>query len=266
MYNPSPKTETCWRRIVQAYAGIFGPQLRAVVAHGSAVKGGLIPGWSDFDISVFLSPDAFGPVGLPCDKALAAQAAVDSFGVIEAGYSYYQAFFYNADALPDGWVGYFPGAYRLLHGELPAGALATEERARLSSERHLRQAACFLAARLEAFAESHDVGVPGRDVSARLRYLCTQVTPLMFSAVALASGDALKAWSLDKFQALDLFQQLYPGCPASEHLRRFFRILSELATNHDDLTKMKQAYVHGLHFLQWCADLARGLSSEGGQL
>jgi len=251
-YLPSPQTEDCWKRVVDDYRAVFGEKLRAIVAHGSSVIGGSISGWSDFDVTVLLGPGAFGRTGLALDKALAAQAAVDSFGVLEAGYTYYSCAFYNSGRLPAEWPGFFPGAYRLLYGELGSAALATEEGARLCSARHLRKAAAFLATEAAIFAETHDVRVPGKDVFARLRWLRTEVKHLMFSTVALASGRALDTWALDKFEVLERFKRHSPG-PASDDLQRFFDILCDLGPTNHDVAKVKEACVLALRFVEWCS-------------
>jgi hypothetical protein len=251
-YLPSPQTEDCWKRVVDAYRPVFGEELRALVAHGSSVIGGSISGWSDFDVTVLLGPKAFGRTGLALDKALAAQAAVDSFGVLEAGYTYYSCSFYNADRLPAEWPGFFRGAYRLLHGELAPEALATEESARVCSEGHLRNAADFLATEAAIFAETHDARVPGKDAFARLRWLRTEVKHLMFSTVALATGQALDTWALDKFEVLERFKKYSPG-PASYDLQRFFDILCDLGPTNHDVAKVKEACVLAFRFVEWCS-------------
>lgn len=235
---------------------MFNEDLRAVVAHGSSVTGGSISGWSDFDVCVVIGSNAFGRSGLTVEGARAAQAAVDTLGVLEAGYTYYSCSFYNSDSLPTDWPGFFPGAYRLLYGALPSGALATEERTRLCSEEHIRRAGDFLAREISVFAETHDAGVPGKDVFSRLRWLRTEMKHLMFSMVALASGHALETWTLDKFEALERFKRYFPG-PAAENLQGFFDILCDLGPSYDDVTKMKEACFRAFRFFDWCSDPGR---------
>ncbi len=165
MYIPSPETEACWRRVIQTYNRVFDIDLRAVVAHGSAIKGDFIPDWSDLDMSTFLSPDTFGPCDLPLNKTLATQATVNRFCVPQADFAYYQTYFHNTDAPPNPWVGFFPNTYRLLHGELSAGALATEASTLPSSERHfLRQSfqiPCDLGSDRDETAEMKDAHIHG---------------------------------------------------------------------------------------------------------
>ena len=231
---------------------MFGEELRAIVAHGSSVTGGSISGWSDFDVTTLLGPEAFGRTGLLLEKALAAQAAVDSFGVLEAGYTYYSCAFYNLDRLPEEWPGFFRGAYRLLYGEMASGALATEESARLCGAAHLRKAADFLATEAAIFAETHDGGGPGKDVFARLRWLRTEVKHLMFSTVALANGHTLDTWALDKFEVLERFKKCSPG-QASDDLQRFFDILCHLGPTNHDVAKVKEACILAFRFIEWCS-------------
>jgi len=190
------------------------------------------------------------------DKAQAAQAAVDTFGVLEAGYAYYSCSFYNSDSLPADWPGFFPGALRLLYGGLPSRALATEERTRLCSEEHLRRAGDFLTKEISVFAETHDAGVPGKDVFSRLRWLRTELKHLMFSMVVLANGHALETWTLDKFEVLERFKRYFPG-PAADNLQRFFDILRDLGPIDQDVRKMKEACFRAFRFFEWCSNPGR---------
>ena len=69
MLNLSPLTPEA-RPIVEAAAAIYlrhlQPWFVGLVVHGSALKGGFLPGCSDVDLLLFLDQQAFAsPVGLP---------------------------------------------------------------------------------------------------------------------------------------------------------------------------------------------------------
>jgi predicted nucleotidyltransferase len=105
---------------------VFGPQrVEAIIQHGSSVKGGAIPGYSDIDLQVYLTPDCFDQEHrLLDDLCFAFQ---DRFGPLpwqETGFNYGQVYFYDRHALPDWWTGPPRDTYSCLVGKLPAEAEA----------------------------------------------------------------------------------------------------------------------------------------------
>lgn len=243
------------RRFVGLCLEIFGPEgVTAVVSHGSAVKGGLIPGFSDFDVLAFLTPDQFGPYGLDVDRSLAIQSRVDGLGARGAGFSYFQAAFYNPEAMPGWWTGLVPGAYRLLHGRLPGGLEATDVRLRESGVRALRQAGDWARGALSRWTDSHDAGLR-REV----RLLSTVVTPLVFAAVSFDRDDAASVWAADKFTALRLFEERYRDDPDAGLPRRFYEALFAIGPDEAPPDRYRHALRAGFRFLVWADRLARSL-------
>ncbi|MBI4300529.1 MAG: hypothetical protein HY677_05275, partial [Chloroflexi bacterium] len=109
------------RPIVEAAARVYLRYLRpwfvGLIAHGSAVKGGFIPGCSDIDLQQYLEDAAFSEDGqLPFELLLALHA--DLARIDPAPFQYIQCYPFGS-RLRDGWVGPIPGAYRLLAGRLP---------------------------------------------------------------------------------------------------------------------------------------------------
>src|SRR5437899_50124 len=100
---------------VGACLDVFGDQrVECVMLHGSSVKGGAIPGFSDVDLMVFLSADCFNRGEVLRDElAFAIQQRTGAMPWREAGFLYHQGFFRNAESFENWWT--IPGAYRLLH-------------------------------------------------------------------------------------------------------------------------------------------------------
>ena len=95
---------------VEACRDIFGEEnIQGIILHGSAVKGGVIPGYSDIDFMVFLTPDALDERGkLPDQVAFAMQERIGPMPWREAGFGYPQAYFYDVSTLPEWWTGPTP--------------------------------------------------------------------------------------------------------------------------------------------------------------
>lgn len=238
---------------------VFGPeQVQAVVSHGSAVKGGLIPGFSDMDFMVFLAPDRFGPYGLRVDDAMAMQEGIDGLGAERAGFDYVDAHFYDAGSPPDWWTGPVPGAYRLLHGGLPAGVEADAGRLREAGAKTLQSAGRLAAADLAAFSDA-----PNRQLRRRVRLLATRVTPVLFAAAAARRDDVMAVWAADKVTVLSLFEAAYGGDPQADLPRRFYEGLWGIGAEEAAPEEYRRVFRLGVEFLFWADRLGR---DPGGQL
>ncbi len=109
------------REIVRAAAAVYlhhlGPWCIGVIVHGSAMKGGYIPGCSDIDFQLYLEPSAFTKHNqLPLERCLALQR--DLAQIDPSPFQYIQGY-----ALPPvprkGYVGPIPRAYHVVIGVLP---------------------------------------------------------------------------------------------------------------------------------------------------
>ncbi len=195
-----PDLEPLLDGFVGACRDIFGEdKIEGIILHGSAVKGGIIPGYSDIDFMVFLSPDAFRDDGsLPDEAAFAMQERIGPMPWRKAGFGYPQAYFYDARRLPEWWTGPVPGAFRALVGELPDAAKATTEGLRAGARLFLSET---LPGRLNGmvsnYADSADAQLPRR-----VRLLGTDLTPAVFSLASLHTDDLLLLWGRPKFEAL----------------------------------------------------------------
>ncbi len=245
---------------VQACRDIFiDEHIEGIVLHGSAVKGDIIPGYSDIDFMVFLAPNAFDAHGnLPDEAAFAMQQRIGPMPWREAGFGYPQAYFYDVRTLPDWWTGPVPGAYRELFGALPEKALATKAGLRSGVRRLLSET---LPDRLNGmvsnFADSADAQLPRR-----VRLLGTDLTPTVFSLASLHTEDILALWAKQKLEALALVEDAYPNASGPKLAREFYRNVERLYVGDFDTHLGRQMFRTGVAFMRWAEEIGRSLPPE----
>jgi len=247
--------------LLDAFTGacrnVFGDErIEAVILHGSAHKGGTIPGYSDIDFMVFLTPDAFDEHDkIADDAAIALQKEIGSLPWRKAGFGYPQAYFHDARKLPEWWTGPVPGAYRELYGTLPETALATEEGLRSGACRFLRET---LTPRINAmvtnYADSADDQLPRR-----VRLLGTDLSPAVFSLASLHSGDLLALWARPKLEALTIVEAAYPNARGPALAREFYAACGQLYGTNFDTGLARSTFRTGVAFLRWAADVGRSI-------
>jgi len=250
-------------RVVVACLDVFGEEhVEGIVLHGSAHKGGGIAGYSDIDFMVFLAPDCFDEQGdIPDDLVFAVQERIGPLPWREAGYLYPQAYFYDANRLPDWWVGPVPGAYRILHGRLPPKAAPTAERVRAASLRFLKEEVPrAIAYNLHSFIDADDASFPRR-----VRLLGTSVTPAVFALATQHTDDVLALWALPKFDALALLERRYADMEGPPLARRFYDLAAHLYGDDDfDADLGREAFRTGVRFLRWVERVAITLPDAEG--
>lgn len=241
-------------RFVQACLDAFGRErVEGIILHGSALKGGGIPGYSDIDFMVFLSSDCFDSNGdLLDDLVFAIQERIGPLPWREAGFLYPQAYFYDARRLPEWWTGPVPDAYRVLWGYLPAEAVPTAEKLRAIEAPFLtEELSKQLAATLRSFADADDASLPRR-----VRLLGTAVTPAVFAVLALDADDVLELWALPKFEALALLEARYPDAEGPALARRFYDNVRLLYGDDFDADLGRETFRVGVRFLRWATQTA----------
>lgn len=203
------------REIVAAATAVYlrhtAPWFVGLLAHGSAVKGGFIPGCSDIDLHLYLDPAALAAEGrLPL--ALARAIHHDLASIDPAPFAYLQCYTSGGNWVPAGKVGPTPGAYTMIAGRLPIPPASAAELV-ASSERVLARVATVRAGLADALL---DVG--GGKLERAVRFLCTDVWPTLPALLTLRGVDPLRAWALPKPEAIAL---LPPQTTASEAIRTF---------------------------------------------
>jgi len=165
------------------------------VAHGSAVKGGFIPGCSDLDMQLYLDDVAFTRHGqLPLEVGFAIRRELESVPL--GPFRYVQCYPRRLEAEPD-LVGPIPGAYHVIAGRLPVPAATAADL--IDSARRTLDTLNPLPGHLMGKLLGH-----GSERMARsLRLLCTQVWPVVYQVLALYEGAPLDTWQLTKVEAIE---------------------------------------------------------------
>lgn len=249
--------ESLAERFKQACLDVFREeQVEGVILHGSGSKGGIVPGYSDLDFMVFLTPSAFDHEGeLRDEDVFALQARIGPLPWQEAGVYYPQAYFYDSRRLPEWWTGPVPGAYRELWGALPAQAMPTAEGLRASSRRLLKvDLGPRITWSLRNFIDSDDAKLPRR-----VRLLGTDLTPVVFALSGYDADDALELWALSKFEALVRLEERYPHAEGPSQAHRFFENVSRLYAGPFDPELGRETFRVGIKFLRWAERIGRSL-------
>jgi hypothetical protein len=204
------------REIVRAAAAVYArhtaPWLIGLIVHGSAYKGGFIPGCSDIDLKLFLRDDAFAGPGARLPFELAASIQRDLARIDPAPFQYIQGYAEVA-ASRAGRAGPIPGAYHVVLGQLPVPE-ATEEELRTSARAALDG--------LDPYPDYIVGGLlqhGGGRLERAVRFVCTDVWPMLYQSLALQQESAVRVWGLPKRAAIEL---LTMGTPLRATIERFY--------------------------------------------
>lgn len=217
------------------------PWFIGLVVHGSAVKGGIIPGCSDVDLQLYLDVSALTWQGhLPLDLAFAIRRELE--GISLPPFRYIQCYPRTSEP-QEGLVGPIPGAYRLIAGRLPIPE-ATAQDLRQSARRALDEmepAPTFLLGSL--------LGPGGVRLERRLRLLCTKVWPLLYQVLTLQGGeeDPIAIWNLPKEQAI---ARLPEDSTLREAIDRFYRAVWDYYPAEDSLEHAFELVAGGAAFYE----------------
>jgi hypothetical protein len=192
-----PSAQSILSRIAEIYLDQFGDALISLVAHGSAVKGGIIEGSSDVDYVVLVSPDILTPgEELPLQRSLAIHRALSE--IDPAPFRYLQGY---ANAWGDPAARQFiAGTYHILIGALDV-PMWTAEALLDDARRAIRD----LDPAGHRDRLSNALLDCGEDrLNRQVRYLCTDVWPAMYHVASMALGDAPGAWQRTKQEVIHL--------------------------------------------------------------
>lgn len=181
--------------MAEAYLANLGAALVSLVAHGSAMKGGFIPGSSDVDLAAFIDPAALDGRGeLPLEQALSLHANVAR--IDPHPFRYLQGHVYPAGSGPP--VGFIPGAMHVVWGDADVPIAREDDvmQAALSSLRCLEPDT--LRSRISNGLMDHGEGRLDRQV----RWLCTDVWPAIYQVACLAQGSGMEVWTQTKHEVV----------------------------------------------------------------
>lgn len=195
----APAAQQAVSEAAAVYLRHTGRWLVGMLVHGSAYKGGYIPGCSDIDFQLYLDPGAFTRDGvLPLDLLLAIHR--DLATINPAPFRYIQCYALPC-ATPPGQVPPIPGAYTLIAGVLPVPEATSDE---------LISSARLSLARLEPLSHSlasELLSCGGERLQQKTRLLCTEVWPTLYHIAALQQDDPIAIWNLRKADVIALLPE-----------------------------------------------------------
>ncbi len=234
-----PEARPIARQAAAVYLKHTTPWFVGLLVHGSAVKGGVIPGCSDVDFQLYLDDAAFSWQGqLPLELAFAIRR--DLAGIDLGPFRYVQCYARRPEP-EEGLVGPIPGAYHLVAGRLPMPE-ATAEDLRASARHaldNLDTAPDFLISRL--------VGPGGVRLDRSLRLLCTKVWPLLYQVLTLHQEDVIAVWNLPKERAIE---QLPRGTALRKSATRFYQAVCGYYPAEDSVEGAFELVESGVAFLE----------------
>jgi hypothetical protein len=202
--NLTPEARPIVREVATVYLEHTEPWFIGLIVHGSAVKGGVIPGCSDIDFQLYLEDSAFTSQGqLPLGLGLSiyrdlSQINLSPFRYVQCTTLPSRLPEEPALSLPKGFVGPIPGAYHLVAGRLPV-AEATAGQLRESAQRALME-----LNPMPPFIMGRLLGHGGVRMARSIRLLCTKVWPVLYQVLTLQQDDVIRVWCLPKGEAIEL--------------------------------------------------------------
>jgi hypothetical protein len=173
--------------------------LLGVLVHGSALKGGFIPGCSDIDLQIYLKAEAF-TVYDQLPLAICSAIQRDLASIDPQPFQYIQSYVRLPTPLPS-LVGPIPGAYHMLIGHLPIPE-ASEEDLQRSASKGLANINGIIANYCQGLLQ-HGSGKLERNV----RFMCTDLWPTLCHILTIQEQNGLLVWSLPKPAAMALLPQ-----------------------------------------------------------
>jgi hypothetical protein len=247
MFDVSPLVPEAHPIVLEA-AQIFykhlHPWLTGMLVHGSAYKGGFIPNCSDIDIQLYLKAEAFDQEeAIPLKLAIAIHRELAHIDV--APFQYIQSY-----TLPDNptkllekqqRIGPIPGAYHMVFGTLPipeATIAQIIESAKWTLERQR-------SARADVSLDLFQHG--GGKLERRVRFLCTDVWPTLYSILTLRTQNPLYIWQQCKENVIDLLPEHEP---LGQAIRAFYNSVYTYYTVEQSVEQALLVLEQGVHFSQ----------------
>jgi hypothetical protein len=227
------------RATTLVYLQHLSPWCIGIIIHGSALKGGYIPGCSDIDFQVYLEPEAFQDNSeLPLDLAIALHrdlARIDS-----TPFQYIQGY-----ALPPqkrtGMTGLIPGAYHIITGRLPVPE-ATEEELQIAARQALENLDIANLFHPQVLLQ-HGAW----KLAQQVRWLCTDVWPMLYHVLTIQQGQGIAMWRLPKQDAMKLLAQ---ESNVAQTLHTFYQTICTYYPTETSTEDALKAIQSGLVFLQ----------------
>ncbi len=229
--------------IVEAAATVYlkhtSPWFVGLIAHGSAVKGGFIPGCSDIDLQLYLDGTTFtASQQLPIELAIAIQR--DLSKIDPAPFQYIQCYAFSS-RLPENYVGPIPGAYAIISGSLPVPVTTPDQ---------LQQAAIQALTQLDPVPPFVTQGLlehGGERFGLHIRWLCTNVWPNLYHMLVQHQYDPIYIWNLPKEKAIALLPQ---DTMVGQTIRAFYQAVQTYYGHGKIVEDGLSVIENGIAFLQ----------------
>lgn len=201
-------------QVVEVFLKHTEDWLVGLLIHGSAYKGGIIPGCSDIDFQVYLNSAAFSENGrFPLRLSMAIHRDLAKIEPSPFGYIQSAAYLAPLD-LENCTQTIMPGAYHVLWGKLPVREASVGE--------IWKQARDTMEA-LEIYPfdiAQHLLEHGDKKLERCVRLLCTKVWPVLYSFVVCYSKEPETIWQLPKPNAIEL---LPADEPSGAAIRSFYK-------------------------------------------
>lgn len=252
---PEPARRELTARLLQSILEVFGGGVVAVLGKGSCFKGDFLPGYSDFDLHVFLDParaPMLGPRAPALDRTVAFQRAIGPIRAEDYGAGALQISFVDAVDYPDDWTPPLPGTFTVLHGALPDRLPEpAPEAIRAQAQAFFPWLRRDLRAHLQRIADMPDTRLAGA-----VRLFGTSVKPALYHAAVLLGEPPLEVWARPLGNVLPIVEPAW--CP-SRGLSRFFGDALHWAEVKSDPERLRAMFAAGWQALdELCAAAAAG--------
>jgi hypothetical protein len=234
-----PEAQSIVRAATNVYLHHLGQWRMGVIVHGSALKGGYISGCSDVDLQIYLDSAAFTSQELlPLEVCLALHR--DLALIDPSPFQYIQG--YALQPKPrKGYVGPIPGAYQVVTGVLPIPE-ATEEELQNSARSALERLSPPMAYLPGGLLQSG-----GGKLARQVRFLCTDVWPMLYHVLTIQQENGLEMWKLPKQKAMELLPE---GSSTAQNLFAFYQTLCRYYPAQASVEEALKSIEYGVAFLQ----------------
>ncbi len=231
--------------LIESLTSVFGESILCALIHGSAVKGGMISGFSDLDVQVFLKESSFDEFGLELEKSLAIQKLTGEMDVTTIGASYLQMYFHNPLEMPEWYTPPVNGSYQILTGKLPKELDYNIENFKHRMRTNLENLNETIAHSVRGFTDSSN-----KTLFRRVRYVATIVFPTMYSFLSFDAEDPTINWAKPKNTIYNQFLIDYKDKPLSKYLKDFFMLIAIISSDRENYSKLQETYETGIKVLK----------------
>jgi hypothetical protein len=189
------EAESIVEQVVHIYMNHTRENFIGLIVHGSAVKGGIIPGSSDIDFQLYLKESAFGENGmLPLKVYLDIHRDLGKIDINPFGYIQCDAL---SEKLPIDFIGPIPGAYKIVAGRLPVEEATHDQlvQSAIKSVNNIQVVPNYFSTLLDHGKER---------LSRVIRLLSTQVSPTLYHVLSLTQPNAIEVWQMPKNEIIHL--------------------------------------------------------------